>query len=141
MSSVQMLVQRDAYAGALSSLLEREGAYEVSRVSEPDLERDGVIVADRQALQQFPGLLQESERLVLIAPNDPALLSSLYEHNVRCVVFETDPPSTAVLAILGAGLRKAISAPVDEKPRARIVVINSRAGSPNAAPISPKRAM
>ena len=141
MSSVQMLVQRDAYAGVLSSLLEREGAYQVSRVSEPDLDRDGVIVADRQALQQFPELLQEAERLVLIAPNDPALLSSLYEHNVRSVVFETDPPSTAVLAILGAGLGKGAFDPVAEKPRARIVVINSRAGAPNAAPISPKRAM
>jgi hypothetical protein len=134
MSTVQLLVQKEAYAGALSSLLAREGVYQVARVSAPDFERDGVIVADRQALERYPVLLQHSERLVLIAPNDPNLLALLWEHNVRSVVFESDPPSTAVLAILGANLGKA-------RPLGRIIAIDSRAASPNAAQISPKRAM
>ena len=134
MSTVQVLVQRETYAGALSSLLAREGVYQVARVSAPDFERDGVIVADRHALDRYPSLLQHPERLVLIAPNDPNLLSLLWEYNVRSVVFESDPPSTAVLAILGADLG-------EPRPLGRLVAIGSRAVSPNAAQISPKRAM
>ena len=134
MSTVQVLVQREAYAGSLSSLLAREGVYEVARVQAPDFDRDGVIVADRQALERYPALLQHAERLVLIAPNDPNLLAILWEHNIRSVVFESDPPSTAVLAILGSDIENA-------RPLARIIAIDTRAASPNAAQISPKRAM
>ena len=130
MSTVQVLVQRETYAGALSSLLAREGLYEVARVSAPDFSRDGVIVADRQALERYPALLQHSERLVLIAPNDPNLLALLWEYNVRSVVFESDPPSTAVLAILGSDLGEARLA-------GRIIAIDRRAASPNTAQISP----
>ncbi len=137
MTSVQVLIQRDAYAIALSSLLLREGVFEVSRVAEPDYSRDGVIVADRRALDQYPDLLNHAERLVLIAPNDPALLGSLWNHKLRSVVFETDPPDTAVLAILGAGLSEGQEMP-PPRPRGRIVVIDRRVPSPTPARNSPK---
>ena len=134
MLTVQVLVQRESYVRALSNLLQREGVYEVVCVPTPDFERDGVIVADRMALERYPSLLQHADRLVLISPNDPQFLSLLWEFNVRSVVFESDPPSTAVLAIIGADLSKnATSGPFP--------VLNGRVPSPSAAPISPKRPM
>jgi hypothetical protein len=138
MSTVQILLQRQAYARALSSLLAREGVYEIACVSEPDLKREGVIVADRQALERYPALIQQSERLVLILPNDPDLMSTVWEHNVRSVVFESDPPSTAALAILGLDLQKATAAPAPVHSGSRLVFINGRACSPMCARISPK---
>ena len=137
MLTVQVLVEKDAYAAALSSLLLREGAFEVARVAEPDFRRTGVIVADRKALERYPALLQHPERLVLIAPNDPAVLSALWEHDVRSVVFDTDPPSTAVLAILGAELREGKTAGTGPA-KGRIVVLGRRAPSPTSAGNSPK---
>ena len=140
MSTVQVLVQKDAYAGALSTLLNREGKFDVVRLAEPDFECGGVIVADGQALERFPSLLQCSGRLVMIAPNDPKVLSELWEHDIRSVVFDTDPPSTAVLAILGADINQS-SEPAIGRPKAPIIVINSRAASPRVAQISPQSAV
>ncbi len=135
MSTVQILLQNEAYARALSTLLARESIYEVSRVAEPDFDQDGVIVADRKALERYPALIQQSERLVLIAPNDPKLMAEVWEHNVRSVVFESDPPGTAVLAILGLELGKAAAG----RPNGgRLVLINGGAGAPRSAPISAK---
>ena len=99
MSMVQLLVQKESYAKDLSALLSREGR-DVLRVAVPDFSRDGVIVADRRALERYPALLDHPEQVILIAPNDSNFLSVLWQHNMRSVVFETDPPGTALLAIL-----------------------------------------
>jgi len=135
MPTVQILLQNETYARALGTLLAREGVYEVWRVLEPDFDREGVIVADRKALERYPALIQQPERLVLIAPNDPELMRELWEHEVRNLVFESDPPSTAVLAILGLELGKAAAAGHNG---GRLVVINGRAGAPISARISAK---
>jgi hypothetical protein len=135
MPIVQILLQNDTYARALGTLLAREGVYEVWRVTEPDLDRDGVIVADRKALERYPALIQQPQRLVLIAPNDPELMRELWEHDIRSLVFESDPPSTAVLAILGLELGKARAA---GQNGGRLIVINGRASAPIAARISAK---
>jgi hypothetical protein len=109
MSMVQLLVHTESYAMDLSALLSREGC-DVVRVSAPDFSREGVIVADRRALERYPTLLDHPEQVVLIAPSDSNFLSVLWQHNMRSVVFETDPPGTVLLAILGneighAGIR------------------------------------
>jgi len=135
MSTVQILLQNEAYADSLGALLAREGVYRVSRVPQPDLDGDDVIVADRKALESYPALIQHAQRLVLIAPNDPKLMAELWEHNVRSVVFESDPPSTAVLAILGIDLGKAASG---IRNGARLQLINGGAAAPMAARISAK---
>jgi hypothetical protein len=136
MPTVQIVLQNEAYARALGALLAREGVYEISNVAEPDFGRDGVIVADRGALERYPALIQQPARLVLIAPNDPKWMGELWEHEIRSVVFESDPPSTAVLAILGLELGKA-AAP--GKNGRRLVLINGGAGAPTTAQISAKQ--
>lgn len=124
MANVQLIVQKDNFARDLAALLSREGDYQVVRTDKPDWAQDGAIVADHVALQQYPALLHHPDRLVLIIPNDRNLLALLWEHNVRWVVFDTDPPSTAVLAILGSGLGQRQYEP--PKPKPRLVVLNSR---------------
>jgi hypothetical protein len=99
MPMVQLLVQSETYARDLAALLSCEGC-EVVRGAAPDFTRRGAIVADRGALELHPALLDHPERIVLIAPNDPNFLSLLWQHNVRSVVFEKDPPSTVLLAII-----------------------------------------
>ncbi len=130
MSTVQILLRNESYARVLASLLAREGVYEVVRVSEPDFGRDGVVVADRWGLEQYPALLEQPQRLVLIAPKDPDFMAQVWEHDVPSVVFESDPPSTAALAILGRDLGKAATG---ARNGARLVVINGGAGAPTPA--------
>lgn len=105
MLSVQVLLPDNLYAQRLLALIAREGGHEASRVTAPDLTRDGVIVADRAAIERFPKLLDDVERLVLITANDGRYLASLWERGVRSVVFDSDPPSTALLAILALEMR------------------------------------
>ena len=100
MSMVQLLVQTESYARDLTALLNREGC-NVVRSTVPDFTRPGAIVADRRALERYPVLLDHPDRVVLIAPNDPGFLSLLWQHDMRSVVFDTDPPGTVMLAILG----------------------------------------
>ena len=122
MSVVQLLVGRDVYARDLSALLAREGGFEVVRAKEPDFSVDGEIVADCEALQRYPALLEYPERLVLITPNDEKTLAILWEHNVRSVIFDTDSPATAVLAIMSLEMGQ-------HKPVGRsLVVLESGAG-------------
>lgn len=124
MSLVQLLVQSESYAKDLSALLSREGC-DVLRVTAPDFTRDGVIVADRRALERYPALLDYPEHVVLIAPNDPNLLSVLWQHNMRSVVFETDPPGTVLLAILSNTIGNGGLGSV--KPASNLVVLGRRA--------------
>lgn len=107
MALIQLLVQSDSYAQTLSALLTREGC-EVVLSTRPDFELEGSIVADREALERNPMLLSHPDRIILITPNDQGFLSLLWEHNIRSVVFESDPPETVLLAVLGAGIRLGI---------------------------------
>lgn len=123
MPMVQLLVQTETYAKDLSALLRREG-FDVVLCGAPDFDHDGAIVADRLALDRHPALLEHPERVVLIAPNDSKFLALLWRHDIRSVVFETDPPSTVCLAVLGAeiGQQPARSA----RPRNNLIVLGSR---------------
>lgn len=136
MPVVQLLVDRDAYARDLLALLAHEGGFEVVRAKEPDFTVDGEIVADYQALQQYPMLLDHAERLVLITPNDSNTLATLWEHNVRTVIFETDSPATAVLAIISAEMRQLTH---DGKKPAGSLVVTDDAKRPRARSAAPRR--
>ena len=122
MPMVQLLVQTESYAKTLSALLSREG-FEVVRSVAPDFSRAGAIVADRPALDRNPSLLEHPDRVVLIAPNDPKFLALLWRHNVRSVVFDTDPPSTVCLAILGTELGHRAADTL--RPRNNLIVLGS----------------
>ncbi len=123
MPMVQLLVQTETYAKDLSALLSHEG-FEVIRCSAPDFDHDGAIVADRPALERHPILLEHPERVVLIAPNDTKFLALLWRHNMRSVVFETDPVSTVCLAILGTEIGHRATNSL--RPRNNLIVLGSR---------------
>jgi hypothetical protein len=97
------------------------------------------MVADGATLLRFPSLLLYPDRLVAIARNEPHTLSELLKRNVRAVVFESDPPSTAALAIISAGLSQA-SRLCGNGQKARVPVPAGGSVSPTAAQISPTRA-
>jgi hypothetical protein len=105
MPCIQLLLPETDYVNRLQKLLCSEGGCQCRRVAQPDWSTTGPIVADRSAVERFPELLQHPDRLVPVTTKDPAYQAQLWEHGVRSVVFDTDPPSTVMLAILGAELR------------------------------------
>jgi hypothetical protein len=74
-------------------------------VERPDPGAEGVIVLDTDALTRLPRPLTNPERIVLITRNDPQHLAQAWNAGIRSVVFNEDPLSTAVLAIMAAELR------------------------------------
>jgi hypothetical protein len=140
MSTVQLLLHREAYARNLSALLEREGCFEVVCSESPDFERDGVIVADHLAIVEHPVLLKFPERLVLITPNDQRVLDTVWRHNIRAVVFDSDSPHTALLAILGSELarKEKNSAPANQKT---LAIVSERRQAPAGRQICAKRGL
>jgi len=105
METVQLTIHDVPYASALRELLERTGGREVRCVSTPDPRQDGVIVVDSAALGCLPLPLSHPERVVLITSNNPKYLAEAWNAGIRSVVFNEDPLSTAVLAIMAAELR------------------------------------
>lgn len=125
MYTVQLLLQKENYARDLAALLSREG-FEVVTGSKPNLDGRGTIVADRAALDRYPALFHQPERVVLIAPNDPGFLSVVWQHKMRSVVFETDPPGTVMLAILGMAIAAGGSETIKSGRSHLVVVRNAR---------------
>lgn len=105
MQTVQLTLENSAYRTALETALFETGSWQVVPVAAPDLERSGVIVVDAPALDRLAGLLAAPERVVLIARKDPKSLSRAWEAGIISVVFEDESVSTALLAIMSAGLR------------------------------------
>jgi hypothetical protein len=105
METVQLTINDAPYAAALRDLLVRSGTRDVRCVEQPDTEQEGVIVVDSEALNRLPLPLSNPERIVLITSNDPRHLAQAWNAGVRSVVFNEDPLSTAVLAIMAAELR------------------------------------
>ena len=65
-----------------------------------------VLVLDATSLEGLKKPLAHPDRVVLIAREEPGLLRSAWEAGVNSVVFDRDPLSTVVLAILSACLRQ-----------------------------------
>jgi hypothetical protein len=105
METVQLTITDAPYASALRELLERGGTWQVRCVEAPDPEQAGVIVVDSDSLDRVPFPFVNPERVVLITRNDPPHLSQAWNAGIRSVVFNQDPLSTAVLAIMAAELR------------------------------------
>jgi hypothetical protein len=105
METVQLTLGDMLYAEQLRDLLSSSGSREVRCVESPDATQDGVIVVDSDGLNRLPVPLQRPERVVLITHNDPQHLAEAWNAGIRSVVFNEDPLSTAVLAIMAAGLR------------------------------------
>ncbi len=105
METVQLTIHDEPYAAALRELLESTGGREIRCVATPDPKQDGVIVVDSATLGCLPLPLCHPERVVLITSNDPKYLAEAWNAGIRSVVFNQDPISTAVLAIMAAELR------------------------------------
>lgn len=105
MDTIQIALADTPYANALRDLLLRNGACEVLCVDSPDSNQAGVLVLDPEHLDRLAAPIQYPDRLVLIARNEPRSLARAWEAGVTSVVYDKDPLSTAVLAIMAARLR------------------------------------
>lgn len=108
MQMVQVALSRAAYADALRDALAQDWAFrdcQVLRVDAPDLQKQGVIVVDSDALERLQHPLPNPERVVLIARHDPQQLSRAWNAGIVSVVYDNDPLSTAMLAIMAARFR------------------------------------
>ncbi len=105
METVQLTITDAPYALALRELLERNASRVVRSVEVPDPRQEGVIVVDSEGLDRLPLPLPNPERVVLVTHNDPQHLAQAWNAGIRSVVFNEDPLSTAVLAIMAAELR------------------------------------
>jgi hypothetical protein len=115
MQTVQLAIDDAVYRAALNDALSRSGSWQVVPVTAPDPNCGGVIVVDAGALDRVEGLLAKPERVVLITRKDPQHLARAWEAGIISVVFEDDPISTAMLAIMSAGLRAPHTRPTDEE--------------------------
>lgn len=114
MPKVQIDMADTKYAETLREALSKDWAFsgwQVQRVQSPDLQQKGVIVLDTNAFDRLEPMLAHPERVVLIAPNDPRRLSRAWDAGIDSVVFEKDPLSTLMMAILAARFRAHRSRP------------------------------
>jgi hypothetical protein len=105
MRTIQIAVSDEGYAGNLSRMLGKNGAWEVLRVEVPDAARAGVVVVDGDALEGLAPLLENPERIVLVDQGDGVDLNRVFEMGIKSVVSSRDPLDTVLLAIMAADLR------------------------------------
>lgn len=105
MQLVQMAVSENPFTAALQRELERNGEWLVVRVDRPDLSLDGIVLVDELVLDHIDYAIPSPERVVLVCHNHSAELSRAWEAGIISVVFESDSPETAMLAVLSAALR------------------------------------
>ena len=106
MMTVQVALGNREYAESLCHLLRREGRYEVLLPEKPDLKIEGVIVVDAEHLENISASSMQPERFVLITRRDEAQMKRIWDVGISHVVFETDAPKMAQLAINAAELRQ-----------------------------------
>src|SRR5690242_17301354 len=105
MYSVQLAVGNAPYSAVLSEILAYTETCRVTAVDRPDLHQPGVLVLSEQTLDSLPLPLDRPERVVLITSKAPKRLAHAWKAGIRCVIFDSDPPRTMALAIIGAALR------------------------------------
>jgi hypothetical protein len=105
MHTVQLAIENQRYGALLAGLLEQDGMHDVVFADRPDLGVAGVIVVDGGRLEDLLLFEAQPERFVVITGRDAGLLARIWDAGVRHVVFEEDPPSTAMLAVIAAELR------------------------------------
>jgi len=105
MYTVQLAVENAPYGATLCDLLARMESCHVMAVDKPDPQQSAVLVVNEKTLDYLPMPIDRPERVVLITPKDPKRLARAWEAGIRCVVFDSDPPRTMALAVMGAALR------------------------------------
>ena len=105
MYTVQLAVGNAPYGATLCDLLAHTESCHVQAVDKPDPRQSGVMVVNEKTLDRLAQPIDQPERVVLITPREPERLSRAWEAGIRCVVFDSDPPRTMALAVMGAALR------------------------------------
>jgi hypothetical protein len=105
MYTVQLAVGNAPYGAVLCDLLAHTESCHVQAVDKPDPRQSGVMVVSEKTLDRMTKPIERPERVVLITPREPERLARAWEAGIRCVVFDSDPPRTMALAVMGAALR------------------------------------
>lgn len=105
MATIQLALSDTRAADELKRMLSGSTSCQVTCVDRPDVNTAGVLVVDAATLALLPQPIDNPERVVLITHDDAPALKSAWESGVSSVVFDRDPLSTVVLAILSACLR------------------------------------
>lgn len=108
MRTIALALSNANYAQALQDLLAKEAALQdcvVRPVTEPPAGEWAVLVVDAAHLDRLPRPLPHPEKVVLVTGNAPEQLTRAWEAGILSVVFEHDPLSMALLAILAARYR------------------------------------
>lgn len=105
MYTVQLAVGNAPYGAVLCDLLAHTDSCHVQAVDKPDPRQSGVMVVNETTLDRMSKPIERPERVVLITPKEPERLARAWEAGIRCVVFDSDPPRTMALAVMGAALR------------------------------------
>jgi len=100
MTTVQLAITDPNYTRRLERLLLDDGDHRVIVVDHPSSKYKGVIVASSEVLGDF-SIVDDPDRLVVVASRKAYFRTSqLWAAGLRHVVYDTDPPITAYLAIL-----------------------------------------
>lgn len=100
---IQIALSNARLAERLRELLLHTGALRIDVVDAADQLDDGVIVTDAERLPR-PGAIRKPERYVAIAPRRDEALECAWNAGVKSVVYDTEPISTVVLAVMAARL-------------------------------------
>lgn len=100
---IQIALNNGRLAERLRELLLHTGALRIDLVDAADPHDDGVIVTDAERLPK-PAAMRKPERYVALAPRCQQALESAWNAGVKSVVYDTEPVSTIVLAVMAARL-------------------------------------
>jgi hypothetical protein len=105
MQTIQLVLSDASYAKKLKQLLADNGNWPVTIKDVPTFHKGGVVVLDDKVLGSLASPPDFPDRVVLVTRNEPEILSHAWDLGIRSVVFNTDSPSTTLLAIMSAYLR------------------------------------
>jgi urease accessory protein UreE len=105
MQTIQLVLTDHAFAKRLKQLLAENGNWPVAIKEVPSFHKGGVVVLDDTVLAGLAAPPDYPDRVVLVTRNVPELLAHAWELGIRSVVYDTDSPSTVILAVMAAYLR------------------------------------
>ncbi len=101
---IQVALKDREEAERLRALLLRTCSLRVDLVALPDLLDDGVVVMHSDWLADGAYLLPHPEKVIVVSPRDGRSIEAAWNAGIRTVVYESDPISTLVLAVMAAQL-------------------------------------
>jgi hypothetical protein len=102
--TVQVAIRDPTYADSIRNLLSEDSRRQVHLVEKPDVNAEGVIIADSAQLNNFPPLANEQTRLIVMVHKDRDDLSKLWDAGVRHVLYYGDPLQMVGMVVLGVEL-------------------------------------